>query len=228
MNSRNLIIDNLRGFAFILMIIHHINYFYNITKNNYSNNAIIENIGSVSRYIYIFLVGYSLVYSYTGKDFNKFIQDRFKKSFEILCHAFLITLITYYYYPDKYIRFGILHFIGIITILFAFIMPYKNLYYILLFLIIFIGTQKIPRINNFIDTIIGNSQYNMMDYFSLIKWAPLVLIGIIIKSHDLNLEKIFDFNIFNSNNILTWFGQNSLNLYTIHVFILIILFNYFI
>ena len=35
-----------------------------------------------------------------------------------------------------------------------------------------------PKINNFVDTITGASmKYNMMDWFPLFEWIPLMLLG---------------------------------------------------
>ena len=223
--SRIIVLDNLRGFAFILMIIHHLFFFYNI-KNEYYENIFIKIIGCISRYLFIFLVGYSLVNSYENNKKN-FLYKRIKKSIEILIHAVIITLITYYYYPDMYVRFGILHFIGLITLLFAFIVPYNNLYYIMFIIFILLQYIKLSNINNVIDTILGNINYNTMDYFPIIKWVPIVLIGMICKDQNYNLEYLVNIDIFNNNNILTWLGQNSLNFYTIHMIILILIYNNF-
>ena len=224
--SRFIILDNLRGIAFILMIIHHIFYFYDV-KNKYrtfySNNIIIKIIGFISRNLFIFLVGYSLVYSYENNK-NNFLNNRIKKSLEILAHAFFISLITYYYYPDYYIRFGVLHFIGLITLLLAFITPYYNLYYIIFFIFIVLQYIELPYFNNFIDILLGNNNYTSMDYFSIIKWTPVVLLGMIVKSQQYNIN--LPINILNDNNLLSWFGQNSLNLYTLHIVIIILFYNY--
>jgi uncharacterized membrane protein len=233
---RNIKLDNLRGIAFILMIIHHIFYFYDLKKSTkYADSQIIEIIGLVSRYLFILLVGYSLVYLYKNNKKN-FINNRIKKSIEILFHAAIITLITYYYYPNNFIRFGILHFIGLITLIFSFIIPLisvesgllsTNLLYFLLLIFIILDYTNFPSINTFIDTLLGNKfHYNMIDYFPIIKWTPIILIGMILKSSNFELESLLNFDIMNNNNILTFFGQNSLNLYTMHIIVIILFYNY--
>ena len=52
-----ILINQLRGFAFILMFIYHIFVFLKIlNNNNYLNNYIINTIGIISRTIFILLV----------------------------------------------------------------------------------------------------------------------------------------------------------------------------
>ena len=227
MNNRLIMLDNFRGIAFILMIIHHLFYFTDFSNNystNYSNNIIINNIGKISRTLFIFLVGYSMVYSYKEKNY---LKKRIKNSLKILFHALLITIITYIYFPNDYIRFGILHFIGTITLLLGVTVPFSlngKLYYILLILFYYLDKYKynLPKINSSIDFILYDSQnIGMLDYFPLLSWTPIVLLGMIGASH--NLDKILI-----ENNLLTLIGQSSLNLYTGHIFIIILFIYYFI
>jgi uncharacterized membrane protein len=218
---RNIQLDNLRGIAFILMIIHHIFHFYNINNyTNYANSQIIETFGDISRYLFILLVGYSLVYSYENN--KNFLYNRIKRSIKILYHAAIISLITYYYYPEIFIRFGILHFIGLITLILAFIVPYKNLYYIILLIFIILNYINLPSINKYVDIVLGiKNHYKMLEYYPIIKWTPIILIGMILKLLNIQLESLFNFDLFNKNNILTLISENSLNLYTLHVIILV-------
>jgi len=222
--TRIIAIDNLRGIAFILMFIQHIFYFYDVSKfyeTNYAKIPIINISGIIARTLFIFLAGCSIVLNYKNNK-KKFLKNKFKRTFEILLHALIITIITYIYYPDFYVRFGILHFIAISSLLCSLIVPYPKLY--ILFIILFLF--KPPKINNFIDTITGASmKYNMMDWFSLFEWIPLMLLGMYFMQN-INIEnlKLFDNKILNSNNLLTYLGKNTLNLYTLHIIFLIILF----
>ena len=113
---RNNSIDNLRGIAFIFMIIHHIFYLYDVTNNyktNYSSNILIETSGNIARTLFIFLIGVSL--SLTSKD--KSIKKRLKRSFTIAMHALFISFVTYMYYPYKFIKFVVLNFIELESLL---------------------------------------------------------------------------------------------------------------
>ena len=226
MNRFNLI-DNIRGIAFILMFIQHIFYLYDVNNafsTSLSSHPLISYFGSISRYIFLFLTGYSLVMSYNNKNKKLYLYNRLKRSLLTLCHAFIISCITYYYYPNYYVRFGVLHFLGLSTLILSPIVPYKSLYPLLLFITIYLRTNKkiIPSINPFIDTILGtNIYYNMMDYFSLMQYIPIVVLGMIASYIDKNI--LLNLDILNEEGIITKIGRNTLNLYTIH-FVGLILF----
>ena len=53
------IINEIKGIAFVLMLIHHMFYFYDVSKDyktQYSKNTIIQICGIISRHIFILLV----------------------------------------------------------------------------------------------------------------------------------------------------------------------------
>jgi uncharacterized membrane protein len=206
-------IDNLRGIAFILMVFQHIFYFYDVSMNyttSYSLINFIDLSGLISRTLFILLAGYMIGYKETS------IEKRAYRSGEILLHGMLLTVLTYFLYPDYFIRFGILHFLAVGTLLVSFVAPYKIVTIIALLIILFI---KVPSFNQFIDLIIGTgTPSNSMDYFPLQTWLPVLLIGLIIGQNlDLNKVGFLDFN-----NTITDIGKNSLNLYTTHVIILLV------
>ena len=127
--------------------------------------------------------------------------------------------ISYVLYPYNFVRFGILHFIAIGTLLLSFIAPFKLLTIILLLLSYYI---KYPITNTFIDTMTGSyTNYNMLDYFSLQQWLPIMLIGLIF-GQNFNINKL-SLEFLNHNSILTTIGRNCLNLYTLHFIIFMLL-----
>ncbi len=206
------LIDNLRGIAFIFMIIQHVIYFYDVStyyETDYAKNVLIEYSGIIARTLFIFLAGCSLVLNYK-KNKENFIKNKFKRNIEILFHALIITITTYILFPEFYIRFGILHFIGIASLLCSFVVPYPNTY--LIFMLAFLLIQP-PKINNFVDTITGASmQYNMMDWFPLCKWLPILFLGMyFIENTDIDKIKVPE------NKLLSYLSKNSLNLYTSHI-----------
>lgn len=221
---RYLFIDNLRGIAFLLMVIHHIFYFKDVSNGfatSYATNIFVESSGTIARTLFVFLVGLSL--SIQDNKTNKSIKKKIKRSSEIFINALIISFITYMFYPTMFVRFGILHFISLASILGYYFIDKKKL---TLIFILFFYFCKPPSFNNsFIDTIIGSKiNYNMMDYFPLFPWFSVILFGLYIgQTTDLSkIEKKLD-QI--NNNILTKIGQNCLNLYTAHVVLLIIIYN---
>jgi len=215
--ERNYIIDNLKGIAFLLMFIQHIFYFFDVSNNystSYRNIDIIDKSGFISRYLFILLSGYSVYLTYK-KDNKIHFDKRIKRSLEILGHGLFITLITYLLYPDKFIQFGILHFLALGTLVISVLSPYKLLSISVLLISMFV---TYPVTGTFADIITGSNYNNMMiDWFPLNNWLPVLLSGLVI-GQNINLNIPFlDFN-----NILTYLGKNSLNLYTIHIVVLLV------
>jgi len=211
--ERNLSIDNLRGIAFLFMVFQHVFYFYDVSndyKTSYRNIDIVDASGVISRYLFILLAGYSVYLTF--KKENKInVKKRIKRSGEILEHAILITLVTYLLYPEKFIQFGILHFLALGTLLVSFVTPNKTVTIIALIISLII---PYPVTGTYADVVTG-SHFNgqMMDWFPLNKWMPILLSGVVIGQHVNNIKiPVLEFN-----NILTDIGKNSLNLYTIHL-----------
>ena len=223
--TRIIALDNMRGIAFIFMIIQHLFYFYDVSNfygTDLAKHFLVDISGTIARSLFIFLAGCSLVLNYKNNK-EKFKNNRFKRSFEILMHAGIVSFVSYIYYPDFFIRFGILHFISLATFLCSFIVPHSKLY---LIFIVFFLFFKPPHVNTIIDIISGaSSHYNMMDWFPVFKWIPLMIIGMYAMDNiDIKKIKSLDIDILKSENILTYLGKNSLNLYTFHVVFLIIFF----
>jgi uncharacterized membrane protein len=219
-NSRIIALDNLRGIAFIFMLIQHIFYFYdvsNLYSTSYAKNIFIDYSGIIARSMFILLAGISLSLI---KDKKNNLEKRFKRSSLILFYAFSITIVTYLMYPDFFIKFGILHFIGIATLFCSFLTPYPILMMIIILIALII---KIPSINPLIDTITGaKANFIMMDWFPLFPWIALILLGILIGQNEKLLSNLTKIEFLNQESILTFLGENSLELYTVHIILLIL------
>lgn len=217
------IIDNLRGTAFIFMIVHHVFYFYDVS-NDYctqlSKNNIVDTSGIIARNMFMLLAGYSVYMAYKQHPENH-ISKRVKKSAEILLHALFITFITYVLYPKHFIRFGVLHFLAVGTILMSCIASNKILPIIFLLIALLFN---FPKVNPTIDTITGASvNYSMMDWFPLSSLALLMLLGGLIIGQHIDVT---EFKFFQDKSIITDIGKNSLNLYTVHVTLLLLFYKY--
>jgi uncharacterized membrane protein len=218
------IIDNLRGIAFILMVIQHIFYFKDVSNDyttSYSSNIFVDYSGIIARTLFIFLAGLSLSLIDRSK-----VEKKIKRIGEIAIHALIISLVTYIYYPKYFVRFGILHFMALASLIVTLLLPILDsikIRYKLLLLISLVFIKP-PLINSFIDTITGAQIHNnMMDWFPLHPWIILFLFGFIIGEDKSSLEHLNNINI--NSDLLRSIGQNTLNLYTIHVIILIVYYN---
>ncbi|MEA4900214.1 heparan-alpha-glucosaminide N-acetyltransferase [Desulfitobacterium sp.] len=116
-------IDIARTFALILMILYH--FIYDLDAYTPapirvdSRNWYI--MGKLSAFLFIFLAGIS----------SGFSHHPFRKAFRILFWALIITLATYIVMPGSYVRFGILHFLGVMALLYPFLHKQSTLFLIL-------------------------------------------------------------------------------------------------
>lgn len=224
---RIILLDSIRGIAFCLMFIYHIfvllNIFnYNINLNNYYINI----IGVIARNLFILIFGISLYISYKNSlNIISFKKKQLYKSKLLLKYSIVITIITYLLIPDKYIVFGILHFLSIsIIILYNHINNLKNLFIIFIFILIFNYINIYPLKKSYLTSFFVPYYKNSIDHFYIFKWINIIIIGIFISyfinkyKYDHKLKKIQS-----KDNILSLIGKNSLILYIIHWPILFIL-----
>jgi uncharacterized membrane protein len=221
--SRINIIDSIRGFSFFPMFIFHIFAAYdlvNLFTTSTVNNPSIHFLGLI-RNVFIILAGVSMSLSVINKKDNvKYYTSRLKRSLKILVHAMFLTALTHYLFPGFGIKFGVLHFIGLSTLLLS---PIAGNNFLLVLLAIVLLFVKIPSINPTIDTITGAGiHYNMADWFPLQKYLPLMIFGILLGKLIFNdMEKKDDKSL---PTVLEYIGRESLNFYTGHLTLLILVF----
>ncbi len=219
-NKRFWEMDALRGTAIIMMLLSNL-----MTDLNYFNiiNSSVKDFwwwfARITASIFLFIVGISLTLSYSKKkEFTKF----FKRGIKIFFYGLIITIVTYLFIPKDYVIFGILHLIGASSII---TYPLINKPFISLVLGIIILLTGLFTENLTINSIkllwlgITPQYYSTVDYFPIIPWLGIILIGIYIGN---KLYKDYErsFKIPRNNNILikimTFIGRNSLIIYLIH------------
>jgi len=111
-------IDFLRGLAIIKMVIFNYSFalFY-LGIYTFKEGLMFPGAAAA---VFIFLVGLSLTISYSRVKHKK-QKETYKKYFsrglKIFGYGILITVITFLTFPEAFVIFGILHFIGISIIL---------------------------------------------------------------------------------------------------------------
>ena len=242
-------IDILRGLFFFPMFIFHLFSMYDLTNNfntSLTSNKLLSFIGNV-RDLYILLAGYSVYLSYQSyKESNKksnkessiidFIKYRLSRSGTIAIHALLITIVSHYLYPNFGIKFGILHFIAVGTLLLAPITALDSpaITFIIGAIWLYITSNNLipsalgwkpfgldlPNLNEVINTITGKViHYNMADYFPLNKKLILLICGLFLAQVIHPKLKATDND---KTSVLEEMGKNSLELYTSHFIIIMI------
>lgn len=225
-------VDFSRGIAIILMIIFNWSFtlsYFNIftVKGGFLYWFLFPRfIASM----FIFIVGISLVLSYNTikKKDKKFIYLKYlKRGIKIFSLGLLITLATFLLFPNEFIIFGILHLIGISTILAIPFLKFKKLNLILGSIVVVFGffLQNFRFNFSWLFWIIPES-FITFDYFPLFPWFGIVLLGLFFgnllykngkrKYEVKNLSNIFIVKI------LAFLGRNSLIIYLTHQPLLIL------
>ena len=117
--SRIAELDFLRGLALVLMLYVHLVYdlkeFYDYPFNY--QFGINYYLGKLAAFMFIIIAGFSCSLS----------TNNFYRASRILAAALLITISTYFFSPEDYINFGILHFLGLSILLYPLLKNLKPL-----------------------------------------------------------------------------------------------------
>ena len=229
-------IDFLRGIAIIMMIIYHILFdlyflkIYYIKLNSLPVLLFLYPIGT----LFLLLVGISLSISNSRIKYNytksKKIIKHVKRGSMIFGWGLIITLITWILIPDTFIIFGVLHCIGISIIISYPFINLKTQNLILGLLIIPIGIYLRSYTFDFSWFLwlgfIPNG-FRTLDYFPLLPWFGVVLIGIylgnILYPDNKRIFKIMDLSKFNLIKSICFMGRHSLLIYLVHQPIIILI-----
>lgn len=216
-------IDALRGFAIINMIIF--NYSFALSYLGIiSLDLGIEYAVAIAS-TFIFLSGISMTLM-KNRTFKRFLA----RGLSIFSWGLLITLVTFFAFPEAFIVFGILHFIGISIILGYFFLKFENLNLVLGGLLFIFGLY----IQNFRLSFpwllwlgLTPQGFYTFDYFPLLPWFGVTLVGIYFGNvYYRNRKRSFDIKDRSNNPIvrlLSFLGRNSLKIYLLHQPLLIII-----
>jgi len=224
-------VDFFRGIAIILMII------FNFSFALYYLKIYTIATGSLYWYIFprfiggmfIFLAGLSLtlMQSQIKKDsYKKF----FSRGLKIFGLGVMITAITYITFPEAFIIFGILHFIGISILFGQFFLKFKKLNLILGLLLVFLGFYLENFSFNFPWLLwlgVVPKNFFTFDYWPILPWFGVTLLGIflgnLLYKNGKRKFKIKDISNVFFVKFISLLGRNSLSIYLIHQPILVII-----
>jgi uncharacterized membrane protein len=228
-------IDLFRGVAIILMVSFHI--LFDLRFFGFPGIRLSESFWYYApRFIatlFILLVGVSLSISYSRSKrsaqgavlFHKYLS----RGAGIFFWGMVITLVTWFFFRDEYIIFGILHLIGLsIVLAYPFLgMRYRSL---------FLGIACIAA-GMYLEGMTFSFPYLMflgfipkgfttLDYFPLLPWFGVVLIGVFLGNTMYCCNKRMFSIKDHSNNIiaapLCYAGRHSLAIYLLHQPVIVI------
>ena len=213
--NRSAILDALRGFAIILMVLFH--FFYDLTLFDLASIPIYQDAGWIAfRYIIVSLflgtVGASL-YLHTQRGINW--HSYWRRLIIVIISAGTITLITFFTLKEKYIFFGILHLIALSSLLGLFFVRFFWLNFLFGILILWVGFNFSNAFFNQTWLLwlgLRTLATGAADYTPVFPWFGTVLIGMFITR--LSGEKLF----YSPKHLdqLVFLGRHSLIIYLLH------------
>ena len=230
-------VDIIKGIAVICMVVYHFFYFpnkYGFKEIEY-DTPLLKTIARIAQFIFIGSVGINLSLS---KDKSKkknetdtdYIKKNIKRVLKIGFLAILMSIFTYFLFGDNFVKFGILHFIAVCSLLLFYFSDNIILIYILtvISIMLFYLIKKNPDIFSWVPEKIAfisgiyNYKYTSFDHFPIFPWIIIILFGIIIGNHmknkNINLSSIIKDNIISKG--LQKIGSKSLEIYSIHWIVL--------
>jgi len=206
-----------------MMFVFHFNYdlsFFGYLEINFLEEPFWANFRRIIVSSFLLLVGISIVLA-NRKPLN--IKRFMRRLILLTIYALLVTLGSYFMFPESYIYFGILHFIVIASVLG---LLFRKLYWFNLTFGIVLVLLDIFYSNAFFNDpainwlgLMTHLPYTE-DYVPLIPWFGVVLIGMFIGKA-----------LFTENNTPTWLvwkttnpitkmlsfgGRHSLHIYILH------------
>ena len=204
MNPRARLLDQLRAFAIILMIIFHTAYdlnFFGFYQMNYPRNPYWYALPRFIVFLFLTCVGMGLYEAHAkGLILRKFL----KRLSLIVGWSVVISIATYLLFPDRWIYFGTLHCIALASLVTIPFLRYPKIALVLgLILVIsdFIFGFRLPWFE---------LPHPSMDYIPLFPWWGFSLIGVFIA------WRRWDHFHVPSLPLLEWAGKHSLMIYIVH------------
>lgn len=202
---RYAIIDCLRAFAIVLMVIYHFSWdlaMSGLIERSTFTSLPMTVIGRSCLSLFLFCVGYSLAISHArGPRWQAFG----KRLLKITLAAGAVSLATRVAFPDAWIYFGILHCIAVSSVL---ALAFLRLPLVALAA----GIALMTAWWGFGTTLPWyHAGRPSLDYIALFPWFGMVLIG--IGAHHLRLHERIHAP---SNTAIQWLSRHSLMIYLLH------------
>ncbi|MCF7844596.1 MAG: DUF1624 domain-containing protein [Kiritimatiellales bacterium] len=230
-------IDLLRTLAIIMMVVYHCAYdlafFYDFNFDPLVGGWKLLQLSTAI--LFLLLVGISFVISWdrttqarlprevpqSGTKWGALFKY-LKRGLTILALGMLITIVTYFWDPDTYIRFGILHLIGVSVILLPFFRRFREWNILIALPIIILGIN----INHFSLLTIHYSlflpfgfppsNFISIDYFPLFPWFGVILIGLALGDFFYIRTKRIPKSTNKFIRLLSMPGKHTLVIYLVH------------
>lgn len=214
------LIDVLRGIAIACMIAYHFSFDLNqfgVIQQSFNESPFWLYARAAIVTSFLTLVGISLVLAQ-----NQDSKHYWQRIFKLAACAILVTLGSYFMFPESYIFFGILHFILVASLITQWAVNYHWLNLVSGITIILFGLF-------FQHTWFNQAAYQWLglmtfkpiteDYVPIFPWLGVVLLGVFLGQRMMASPQLKNLAASKPTGVkvlLAWMGQRSLLIYMLH------------
>lgn len=204
-------IDLMRFVAIVLMVTFH--FIYDLREfagvNVEYEFGFWRFVGAASAIIFMFVSGIS----------SGFSRNTLKRGLKVLGFGIIITIATYFFDSTQYIRFGILHFLGVSMMLFPLLKKMNRWVLLIMAVLGFIAGKYIESttVNTFLLLPLGfmYGGFASMDYYPLFPYISYFILGVLCyKLFYYKGKSLFRFSF--SPKIVQLVSSHSLSIYLLH------------
>lgn len=238
-------LDLLRGLAVVGMVVFHFFFildFYGV-KENEMFSGWWHVLGQFVRFSFLGLVGVSMVISYERVSGGRWraLLRQWKRAALVFGCGIVITIVTRFAIPEVFVRFGILHMIGVSIFLWSFFVEWKWVALGLSLLSFWAGgwfewlgvadfglSLSDFGINRLGLFFLKDTELQSIDYFPLFPWTGIVGVGIFIGrvfyggkgrwAREIEASSATGADSYMSmNRAISFIGKKALLIYLLHV-----------
>jgi uncharacterized membrane protein len=205
-------IDILRAVAIALMVLFHLVYdlkeFVGVNVDYQASPWFF--VGKTAALLFIFISGLSSGLS----------RSPIRRGLKVLFCGMVVTVVTYLFMKEEYVRFGILHFLGVAMILYpCFSRCSSRTLWGLVGSFALLGfwfKGQVLRTSLFLPLGLMYDGFSSIDYYPLFPYLAVTILGILAYRHFYAQRRESFFWVRLNYKPTQWLSRNSLSIYLIH------------